>query len=117
MIDRLVVGVAFATILGACATTAPPMARSNPEERYKVEERPEGFAVTVEHSVYQFVPMQGTVADMCRSAVKVAANDVADRRGRSIEPIADDRVTVASSRNPLSGVTSCTATAVVRWRK
>jgi hypothetical protein len=115
----------FAAIALACAAVggcATPVSQSDAPKTdvdkntsYSVEDRPDGFLISVAYSRYQFIPESGAVAEACKQALTAQAFDVADRRGRKIERVNEQRIKISMGRNGLSGITSCEASVPVRW--
>lgn len=87
------------------------------DTEYAVEERLEGFALTVYYSRYQFIPESDAVATACKSALTSLAWELAEKRGKPIEPINEQRIRISMGRNGLSGITSCQGNTVVSWRR
>jgi len=108
-------------ILGGCATamryTERAMIQHDRDTEYAIEQRQDGFTITVYYSRYQFIPESSAVASACRSALTSLAYDHADQTGRKIEPINEQRVRLSMGRNGFTGITSCSAQAVVNWQK
>jgi hypothetical protein len=108
-------------ILSGCATpmryTERPMIQYDRDTEYAIEERQDGFTITIYYSRYQFIPESSAVASACRSALTSLAYDHADRTKRKIEPINEQRVRLSMGRNGFTGITSCSAQAVVNWQK
>lgn len=106
--------------LSACATpvshTNIPLSTYDKDTEYGVEDSPDGFAITVYYSRYQFIPESDAVATACKSALTSIAWDVAELKGKIIEPVNEQRVRLSMGRNGLSGITSCQASAVVKWK-
>jgi hypothetical protein len=106
--------------LAGCATPAQystaPMAPYDRDTDYQVDERNDGFAVTIYYSRYQFFPESSAVATAYKSAATAIAHDVADRRGRQIEPLDEQRIRISMGRNGLTGITSCSVQAIAKWR-
>jgi hypothetical protein len=115
----LLSGIALLLVLGACATpvshTNRPMQTYDRDTEYQVEERPGGFALTIYYSRYQFIPESDAVALACRSSLTAIAHEVAERRGRRIQQINEQRIRISMGRNGLTGITSCSATAPVDY--
>lgn len=111
--------VAVAALLSACATpdryTDAPMKRAGKNTKYAIEDSDRGFRITVNYSRFQFLPESSAVAISCRQELTSLAHDYADEKGRSIAPINPDRIKISMGRNGFSGITSCAATAPVRW--
>lgn len=108
----------LALALAGCATPVQqgPAAKA-PLDRhssYAVEDRPDGFVVSVRHERYQFVPETSAVLTTCKAALMNAAHTEATRRGRKVE-INEQQVQASTGRNGLTGITSCEASVPVRW--
>ncbi len=112
--------VLAACLLAGCATpagyTGAPMTLYDRDTEYAVENRDDGFVITIYYSRYQFIPESSAVATACKSALTSLAHEVADRRGRQIEPIDEQRIRLSMGRNGFTGITSCSAQAVAKWR-
>lgn len=118
---RFLAAFIASVVLTACTT---PLQQSGPDKivldrdtSYSVQDRPDGFTVTVAYDRYQFVPETAAVMSACRSALLAAAYDVADRKGRQIEPVNEQRIRISTGRNGLTGITSCEASAPVEWKR
>ncbi|MFM7344134.1 MAG: hypothetical protein ACKO1J_02040 [Tagaea sp.] len=92
-----------------------PMIRYDRDTEYRTEDTALGFTVTINHSRGQLLPELSAVGQSCRQALTAVAGDIAERRGRRIAPINDQRIRTSFVRNPLLGVTYCSATAPVFW--
>ncbi len=115
----LLVLVAVAVTLTGCATpvgyTNEPMARYDKDTEYRVDDRPNGFTLTIYYSRYQFIPESDAVAVACRQALTALAHEIAEKRGRQIKPIDTQRIRMSFGRNGVTGITSCSATAPADW--
>lgn len=107
-------------LLSACATpvshTNIPLSTYDKDTEYGVEDRADGFGITVYYSRYQFIPESDAVATACKSALTSIAWEIAEKKGKQIEPINEQRIRISMGRNGLSGITSCQAFAVARWK-
>lgn len=107
--------VAFA----GCATPVRhidgPMRDFDKNTQYTVIDRPDGFALEVRYARYQFIPESDAVAVACKQQALAVAYAEADRRGRKLAPINEQRMQVSMGRNGLSGITSCRAMAVAEY--
>jgi hypothetical protein len=116
---RALTAVLICALLASCATpvsyTNKPLAQYDKDTEYAVEERPDGFALTVYYSRYQLIPESAAVATACKSALTSIAWDIAEKRGKKIAPINEQRIRLSMGRNGLSGVTSCSASAPIDW--
>jgi hypothetical protein len=110
----------FSVLISSCATpvshTNAPMSTYDKDTEYAVEDRSTGFGLTVYYSRYQFIPESTAVATACKSALTALAWEIAEKRGKKIEPLNEQRIRISMGRNGLSGITSCQALAVVEWK-
>lgn len=95
--------------------TKAPMQRHDNHTRYAVEQRKDGFQLTIEYGRYQFVPEASANEAACRQALTSLAWNLAEKQGKKIEPINEQRIQMSLGRNALSGVTMCAASAPVKW--
>jgi hypothetical protein len=111
--------VAVACLLASCATpvshTNVPLATYDKDTEYAVTESEKGFGITVYYSRYQFIPESSAVAIACKSQVTAIAWDYAEKKGKKIAPLNEQRIRISMGRNGLSGITSCQAEAVAEW--
>jgi hypothetical protein len=107
-------------IVVGCATPVShsniPLSTYDKDTEYGVEDRPDGFAITVYYSRYQFIPESDAVAISCKSALTAIAWEVADRKGRKIDPLNEQRIRISMGRNGVTGITSCQAYGVANWK-
>lgn len=110
----------FVFLLTGCATpasyTAAPMSTYDRDTEYAIENRDDGFAITVYYSRCQFIPESSAVATACKFALTALAHEVAEKGGHQIEPIDEQRIRLSMGRNGFTGITSCSAQAVTKWR-
>ncbi|MGG7095291.1 hypothetical protein ACN0IJ_16905 [Shewanella indica] len=110
----------FVMMLTGCATpvshTNIPLSTYDKDTEYGVEKRDNGFAITVFYSRYQFIPESDAVATACKSQLTAIAWEHADNEGREIEPVNEQRIRISMGRNGLTGITSCQANAIVKWK-
>jgi hypothetical protein len=115
-----IAATAVAALLAGCATpvsyTTASMSTYDKDTEYAIDERPGGFGLTVYYSRYQFIPESDALAVACKSALTSLAWDIAERKGKKIEQINDQRIRISMGRNGLSGITSCQASAIVEWK-
>lgn len=116
---RLMVVLMVLFALAACATpvsyTNIPLSTYDKDTEYGIEEQEDGFSINVYYSRYQFIPESEAVATACKSQLTAIAWEEADKRGRKIEPINEQRIRISMGRNGFSGITSCQATAIVKY--
>ena len=104
--------------LAGCATPSPQAPGAiDKDTAVRVDERPNGFNVSISYSRYQFIPESVAVQAACRQALTATAYDVADQRGKKIEPVNEQRIRISMGRNGLTGITSCEASVPVSWAK
>ena len=84
---------------------------------YGVDETANGFALTIHYSRYQFIPESDAMGVACKSMLTSIAWEIADKRGKKILPINEQRIRMSMGRNALSGSSSCQGYAVVEWAK
>lgn len=106
-------------ILVGCATpvshTNIPLSTYDKDTEYGVEESENGFGITVYYSRYQFIPESDAVATACKSQLTAIAWEYAESVGKEIIPVNEQRIRISMGRNGFSGITSCQATAIVKW--
>jgi hypothetical protein len=111
----------ISVLLSACATpvshTNTPLSTYDKDTEYGLEDRADGFGITVYYSRYQFIPESDAVATACKSALTSIAWEIAEKKGKQIEPINEQRIRISMGRNVLSGITSCQAFAVAKWKQ
>ncbi len=99
--------------LAGCATpishTNIPLSTYDRDTEYAVEDREDGFSITVYYSRYQFIPESSAVATACKNQLTAIAWEYAENKGKEIEPINEQRIRISMGRNGLTGITSCQA--------
>lgn len=117
---KLVFTFLFASTLIGCATptkmTDAQMTSYDKNTDYAITPRPDGFSIAVDYSRYQFIPESSAVATACKSAITSIAYEQADKQGRKIQPLNEQRIRISMGRNGLTGITSCSALASVEWK-
>lgn len=105
--------------LAGCSTpvqyTDKPMAQLNKDTTYRVDDRPGGFTVTVSYSSYTFMAEPAAIASTCKQTLTSLAHDLAEKQGRRIKPIDEQRIKISTGYNGITGVTSCSASAPADW--
>jgi len=105
--------------LCSCATpvgyTNQPLQTSDKNTEYRIDKMDNGFSITVYYSRYQFIPESDSLADACKSVLLATAYDHADKVGKEIQKINEQRIKLSLGRNGLSGITSCSATVPVKY--
>lgn len=106
-------------LIGSCATpmrqTDAPMVPYDRDTEYAVTPRERGFALTIYYSRYQFIPESSAVAIACKSALTSIAYEHAEKEGKRIQPLNEQRVRISMGRNGFTGMTSCSATTIAEW--
>ena len=117
---RSLLSLLIAATLAGCATpvshTNIPLSTYDKDTEYGIEQRSDGFGITVYYSRYQFIPESGAVATACKSQLTAIAFEHSDKLGKPIEPINEQRIRISMGRNGLSGITSCQATGIAKWQ-
>ena len=117
---RIILLLVLLAIQG-CATpishTNIPLSTYDKDTEYGIEESADGFGITVYYSRYQFIPESDALAVACKSQLTSIAWEYADKKGRSINPINEQRIRISMGRNGFSGTTSCQAYTVAKWAK
>ena len=117
---KLVATLLFTSVLIGCATptrmTNEQMTPYDKDTDYAVTPRSDGFSIAINYSRYQFIPESSAVATACKSALTAIAYEQADKQGRKIQPLNEQRIRISMGRNGMSGITSCSALAVAEWR-
>ncbi len=111
--------IIFSIFIGSCAAPINynnvKLSTYDKDTKYGIEDRPNGFELTIYYSRYQFIPESSALAVACKSALTSTAWEVADKRGKKIKPVNEQRIRMSMGRNGLSGITSCQATAIIEW--
>ena len=84
--------------------------------QYKIEEGEGSFKLFIVHSRYQFIPEISAVTDICRQQIMNMAYEHAEKQGREIYPINEQRIKLSNGRNAASGMTSCSALIDVKYK-
>ena len=115
----LIIAIAMLAATTGCTTPTSfsngQALRYDKDTEYMVDERPNGFSLTINYSRYQFIPESDALAAACKQALTSIAYDLGERKGRKIERIEEQRIRISFGRNGLSGITSCSATVPVVW--
>ncbi len=119
MYFRVIIAFLLPLIAAACATpvsyTEASMTRYDKDTVYAIDDTPQGFTLTIYYSRYQFIPESDAVSVACKQALTALAYDLAEKRGRKIQPVNEQRIRTSFGRNGFSGITSCSATAPIAW--
>jgi hypothetical protein len=109
-----------AIFLASCATpvshTNTPLSTYDKDTEYAVSLNSDGFGITLYYSRYQFIPESSAVATSCKSQLTSVAWEYAEKQGRAIAPINEQKIRISMGRNGLSGITSCQAFTTVNWK-
>lgn len=116
-----ILSIAATLLIAGCATPVShsnvPVSTYDKDTEYAIEDNPLGFGITVYYSRYQFMPESDAVATACKSMLTSIAWEVADRKGKKIEPVNEQRIRISMGRNGFSGITSCQAYAPITYIK
>lgn len=117
---KLILPVLLSSLVVGCATpvshTNIPLSTYDKDTEYGIENRDDGFGVIVYYSRYQFIPESDAVATACKSQLTAIAWEHSDQVGKTIEPVNEQRIRLSMGRNAFSGITSCQASAIVKWK-
>jgi len=117
---KLLFSIVLSALLAGCATpvshTNIPLSTYDKDTEYGIENRDDGFGITVYYSRYQFIPESDAVATACKSQLTSIAWEHSDKAGKPIEPVNEQRIRISMGRNGISGITSCQATVIVKWK-
>ncbi len=107
--------------LVGCATpvshTSIPLSTYDKDTKYGIEDRSDGFGIAVYYSRYQFIPESDAVATACKSVLTSIAWESAEKQGKKIDPLNEQRIKISMGRNGFLGITSCQAFAVAKWKQ
>tara|TARA_B110000879_G_scaffold120175_1_gene159542 strand:+ start:196 stop:621 length:426 start_codon:yes stop_codon:yes gene_type:complete len=121
MHKTFILGLVFLISLAGCATPVSheniAMQTYDQNTEYSISEHPKGYTITVFYSRYQFIPESDAVATACKAALTSIGWEVADKQGKEIKSINEQRIKVSMGRNGLTGITSCQASVLVEWQK
>jgi len=102
--------MAWLALLAGCATaeryTDKPMIQRDAHTSYAIDESPTGFVLYVYYSRYQFIPESAAVDQAATSEMLSLAYEIAEQRGKKIEPINEQRIRKSMGRNGFTGITS-----------
>ena len=111
----------IAATLVACTTptsqTTKKLIEYDKDTEYAIEERGDGFVLAVAYSRYQFIPESDALTAACKSSLSSIAWEIAEKRGKKILPINEQRIRLSLGRNGLTGMTLCQASVAVEWGK
>ena len=113
--------VMVSLLIGSCTTpmrqAGVQMVPYDRDTEYSITPRESDFAIAIYYSRYQFIPESNAVAVACKSALTSIAYEHAEKQGKKIQPINEQRIRISMGRNGLTGITSCSATAIVEWER
>lgn len=111
----------LAMLLVSCATpvgySEKALATYDKNTTYRIDERQDGFTITMYYSRFQFIPESDAVLAAAKSNLTSICYDVADAKGRKIEPINEQRIKMSMGRNGISGITSWTGTVKAFYKR
>lgn len=110
--------VASVLVLGGCTQfceATGPIGDCAPHARAKFLE--DGFNLKVTHTRYQWMADMNAMFKACRESIHVLADEVAQSKGKEIEPIDNDKITMDYDRNYTAGTSTCVATYPVAYKK
>ena len=114
-----IIGLLSVIFFSSCATPVShmnvPLSTYDKDTEYAIENRENGFAITLFYSRYQFIPESDATATACKSQVTAIAWEHSEGIGKKIKPVNEQRIRISMGRNGLTGITSCQAYAVAEW--
>ncbi|MCP4669169.1 MAG: hypothetical protein GY849_22770 [Deltaproteobacteria bacterium] len=120
MIKSILLIVCSLVVLGGCATAKQqsdmPLTNYDQDTKYGIRENKSGFEIEIYYSRFQFFPESDAVATACKSQLLAIAWDYSDKAGKEIKPINEQRIRISMGRNGFTGITSCRAHAVAKWK-
>ena len=112
--------VAALVLVAGCSEptqyTSGPMTRLDSNTQYRTDDRPGGFQLTVTYSTYTFTAEPSATMQVCQRTLVALAHELAEKQGRKIKPIDDQRMRITPGYNGITGISSCSATAPVDWQ-
>lgn len=70
---------------------------------YHIEDQADGFTIFVNYTQYSMVHSRIGISEAGKSAMMSLAYELADKRGKKLQPIEEQRVKMSTGRNGLSG--------------
>jgi hypothetical protein len=107
----------------ACTTPAPPphagpqMSTYDMNTEYTSSYTADGFTLMVNYRYERFTVRSSVAAAQCKAVLASVANSLAERRQRPIEPVNEQSISLATSRNWYGKVAACSATAPIAWKR
>ena len=95
--------------------TNKPMHTYDHNTEYTIQEKDDGFTLTLYYERYQFIPESDSVLQACKSNLTAIAYEVAENKGKKIKPINEQRIKISMGRNGFTGITSCSASVPVEY--
>lgn len=116
---RITSSLLLCLILSACATpvayTTKPMQAYDKDTQYNIEESEQGYTVNIVYERWQFVSESPAVATACKSNLLGIAHEHADKIGKRIKNVNEQRIKISLARNYITGVSTCSASAMVEY--
>jgi len=77
-----------------------------------------GFMLSIQHEKEQYAPDMAGLAISCKSALTALAYNLADKQGREIKPINEQRILLKTNRyiENMVGISLCDASVPVEWK-
>lgn len=106
--------------LSACAHaskfTSESMQSYDSNTEYRIDPADAGFTINIYYAKYQALPESNATLASCKSMLTSIAYEYAERQGRKLKPINEQRMKISYGRNMLSGVSSCSATVQAEYQ-
>lgn len=109
LLSRMI-ALASLVVSAACATaeryTDKPMTQRDNHSSFAVDDTPSGFVLYLWYERYQFIPESSAVDQAATSQLLSLAHEIAEQRGKKIEPLNEQRMRKSMGRNGFTGITS-----------
>lgn len=119
MIHKSTFALSILVALTACSTPAQLTTKEfqtyDKDTKYAVENKSNGFLLTIAYSKYQMIPESQALLKNCKSAFTSIAWGIADKKERKIKMINEQRIRLTTGRNIVTGIGTCEAQAFVEW--
>ena len=97
--------------------TDAPMSPYDNHTKYRVDDSDKGFVIVIAYSRYLGHAESEAIATECKSALTNIAYIHADKVGRKIQPVNEQRIQLSLGYSVLTGVGECSARTEVEWQK
>ena len=102
------------SLRGSLSSRADPQKRTN-RSSLGHDETSDGFVLYATYRRFQFIPESAAVDAAATSEMLALAHELAEERGRRLEPINEQHIRKSMGRNGFSGITSWSGTVTVTY--